>query len=327
MTKATNNLPPYTMLFDYVLGEMLEASSFPDFKVKRAAFRTCLERVESFTDAEMQLAAATLGLLYQQMATDTVEGLAHDYRIGIELKFREIMYALSKFSGPMIHFSGSIRCMDYGGYLMTMRAQTPNKFSNFVITLLDEFTGRLDDMVNSKDPSMLKNMSSLVKQTMSRMNLVDLKTAAEAINHRSAQFINMVNDPTSSFAQLSEEMSTGIVVELSTAEAEAIKELNPPPPVHLPAPVDLEPVEEPVKHTYIEYEWTDVVPPSFGDIVLSMQSVKVGSKEFNAKLKFYKMYIGNVPLHIQEIYYNCAARLAGSTDMKMLEIINKLVLK
>lgn len=222
---------------------------------------------------------------------------------------------------------GAARFVHACQHLLAIHTRTPEAFTAFVVPVLDEFVNVVDELVNSTNILSVEDSKNALTEIIKRLKREDRAQAAALVSKRSAEFINLVNDPTSSFSELNEAVASQIVTALSLIQL-ALTDAQP-------VAVDRSSLE-PVVGATVSTEAKDMIDspdetpaPSyiseFPFVINQIKVLKAGSKEYNAKIKFFKRYISTLTMkEVQDIYRD-AAKIVFSGNMEDTDLVHRLL--
>ena len=154
------------------------------------------------------------------------------------------------------------------------------------------------------------------------LNPTEYSGAAQLLNKRTAEFINLVNDPTSSFSELDEAVSSGIVTELTLLEMSLVAE---PYQVMLPEMPDTGSDQiELVQVTDYSETPAPVARNMFSDIFNALKTLKPDSREYNAKIAFFNRYLANMDICEIRDMYKSAAELVCKGSLEDTILVDSL---
>lgn len=206
--------------------------------------------------------------------------------------------------------------------LLAIRTRTPEAFTAFVVPVLDEFIEQIDALTNATNVVQVTEINAnKIAGIIPRLKREDRKKAFEVTEQRSAEFINLVNDPTSSFSELNEAVASQIVTALSLIQL---------------ALTDSKTVAAPNKQvlskekTELDEADTDTdtsVPRYKSEFPVIFNQIKNlnCSKEYNAKIKFFNAYISTLTIDEVQDMHRDAAKLVFSGNLEDTVLINKLL--
>ena len=223
---------------------------------------------------------------------------------------------------------GAARFVHECQHLLTIHTRTPEAFTAFVVPVLDEFIEQIDALTNATNVvQVIEIDANKIAGIIPRLKREDRKKAFEVTEQRSAEFINLVNDPTSSFSELNEAVASQIVTALSLIQL-ALTDAQP-------VAVDRSSLE-PVVGATVSTEAKDMIDlptetpaPSyiseFPFVINQIKVLKAGSKEYNAKIKFFSAYINLLNGHEVQDIYRDASKIVFNGDLETTVLVNKLL--
>lgn len=223
---------------------------------------------------------------------------------------------------------GAARFVHECQHLLVIHTRTPEAFTAFVVPVLDEFIEQIDALTNATNVVQVTEIdANKIAGIIPRLKREDRKKAFEVTEQRSAEFINLVNDPTSSFSELNEAVASQIVTALSLIQL-ALTDAQP-------VAVDRSSLE-PVVGATVSTEAKDMIDlptetpaPSyiseFPFVINQIKVLKAGSKEYNAKIKFFSAYINLLNGHEVQDIYRDASKIVFNGDLETTVLVNKLL--
>lgn len=223
---------------------------------------------------------------------------------------------------------GAARFVHECQHLLAIHTRTPEAFTAFVVPVLDEFIEQIDALTNATNVvQVIEIDANKIAGIIPRLKREDRKKAFEVTEQRSAEFINLVNDPTSSFSELNEAVASQIVTALSLIQL-ALTDAQP-------VAVDRSSLE-PVVGATVSTEAKDMIDPptetpapsyisEFPFVINQIKVLKAGSKEYNAKIKFFSAYINLLNSHEVQDIYRDASKIVFNGDLETTVLVNKLL--
>ena len=223
---------------------------------------------------------------------------------------------------------GAARFVHECQHLLAIHTRTPEAFTAFVVPVLDEFIEQIDALTNATNVvQVIEIDANKIAGIIPRLKREDRKKAFEVTEQRSAEFINLVNDPTSSFSELNEAVASQIVtalslIQLALTDAQLVA-------------VDRSSLE-PVVGATVSTEAKDMIDPptetpapsyisEFPFVISQIKVLKAGSKEYNAKIKFFSAYINLLNGHEVQDIYRDASKIVFNGDLETTVLVNKLL--
>ena len=212
--------------------------------------------------------------------------------------------------------------------LLVIHTRTPEAFTAFVVPVLDEFIEQIDALTNATNVvQVIEIDTNKIAGIIPRLKREDRKKAFEVTEQRSAEFINLVNDPTSSFSELNEAVASQIVTALSLiqlaltdAQPVAVDRSSLGPVVGATVSTETKVMADPPAETpapsYIS---------EFPFVINQIKVLKAGSKEYNAKIKFFSAYINLLNGHEVQDIYRDASKIVFNGDLETTVLVNKLL--
>lgn len=223
---------------------------------------------------------------------------------------------------------GAARFVHECQHLLVIHTRTPEAFTAFVVPVLDEFIEQIDALTNATNVVQVTEIdANKIAGIIPRLKREDRKKAFEVTEQRSVEFINLVNDPTSSFSELNEAVASRIVTALSLIQL-ALTDAQP-------VAVDRSSLE-PVVGATVSTEAKDMIDPpdetpapsyisEFPFVINQIKVLKAGSKEYNAKIKFFSAYINLLNGHEVQDIYRDASKIVFNGDLETTVLVNKLL--
>ena len=223
---------------------------------------------------------------------------------------------------------GAARFVHACQHLLVIHTRTPEAFTAFVVPVLDEFIEQIDALTNATNVVQVTEIdANKIAGIIPRLKREDRKKAFEVTEQRSAEFINLVNDPTSSFSELNEAVASQIVTALSLIQL-ALTDAQP-------VAVDRSSLG-PVVGATVSTEAKDMIDPpaetpapsyisEFPFVINQIKVLKAGSKEYNAKIKFFSAYINLLNGHEVQDIYRDASKIVFNGDLETTVLVNKLL--
>ena len=263
-----------------------------------------------------------------QVNNDLTGGRNVEY-IGLEMKVntvRNMLRDISKFK--LSENPGAARFAHECQHLLVIHTRTPEAFTAFVVPVLDEFIEQIDALTNATNVVQVTEIdANKIAGIIPRLKREDRKKAFEVTEQRSAEFINLVNDPTSSFSELNEAVASQIVTALSLIQL-ALTDTQPVavdrsslgPVVGATVSTETKVMADPPAETPAP-SYTSEFPFVFNQI----KALKAGSKEYNAKIKFFSAYINSLNTHEVQDIYRDASKIVFNGDLETTVLVNKLL--
>lgn len=223
---------------------------------------------------------------------------------------------------------GAARFVHECQHLLGIHTRTPEAFTAFVVPVLDEFIEQIDALTNATNVvQVIEIDANKIAGIIPRLKREDRKKAFEVTEQRSAEFINLVNDPTSSFSELNEAVASQIVTALSLiqlaltdAQPVAVDRSSLGPVVGATVSTEAKdmtdtPTETPAPSYISEFPF----------VINQIKVLKAGSKEYNAKIKFFSAYINLLDSHEVQDIYRDASKIVFNGDLETTVLVNKLL--
>ena len=249
--------------------------------------------------------------------------------IGMEMKVNTVRKMLDDITKYDISSNvGALRFVHECWHLLVLHTKKPEAFSSFVVPVLDEFIEQIDALTNATNVvQVIEIDANKIAGIIPRLKREDRKKAFEVTEQRSAEFINLVNDPTSSFSELNEAVASQIVTALSLiqlaltdAQLVAVDRSSLEPVVGATVSTEAKdmidlPTETPAPSYISEFPF----------VINQIKVLKAGSKEYNAKIKFFSAYINLLNGHEVQDIYRDASKIVFNGDLETTVLVNKLL--
>jgi AcrR family transcriptional regulator len=217
-------------------------------------------------------------------------------------------------------------------HLLVIHTRTPEAFTAFVVPVLDEFIEQIDALTNATNVVQVTEIdANKIAGIIPRLKREDRKKAFEVTEQRSAEFINLVNDPTSSFSELNEAVASQIVTALSLiqlaltdAQLVAVDRSSLEPVVGATVSTEAKDMIDPLAETPAETPAPSYIS-EFPFVINQIKVLKAGSKEYNAKIKFFSAYINLLNGHEVQDIYRDASKIVFNGDLETTVLVNKLL--
>jgi hypothetical protein len=227
---------------------------------------------------------------------------------------------------------GAARFVHVCQHLLVIHTRTPEAFTAFVVPVLDEFIEQIDALTNATNVVQVTEIdANKIAGIIPRLKREDRKKAFEVTEQRSAEFINLVNDPTSSFSELNEAVASQIVTALSLiqlaltdAQLVAVDRSSLEPVVGATVSTEAKDMIDPLAETPAETPAPSYIS-EFPFVINQIKVLKAGSKEYNAKIKFFSAYINLLNGHEVQDIYRDASKIVFNGDLETTVLVNKLL--
>ena len=244
--------------------------------------------------------------------------------VGMEMKINTVRKMLTDITAYNLSSNpGAARFVQECRRLLDLHTKKPEAFTSFVVPVLEEFVAAVDELVNSTNMLSIENADKALAEIIKRLKREDRVQAAAMVSKRSAEFINLVNDPTSSFSEVNEAVSSGIVTALSLIELALTDAKAMPVAVPINQVLSQEKTEVAQADTR-----ADTPAPGYKSefpfVFNQVKNLKIGSKEYNAKIKFFSAYISNLSVEEIQVMYKDAAKLVFNGTLEDTALVNKL---
>ena len=225
-----------------------------------------------------------------------------------------------------VHDMGAARFVHECRHLLCLKDQIPAAFTPFD-SAMSAFLAGVDSLMNATSTVSIKFRKQELIEAIELLNPTECSGAARLLNKRTAEFINLVEDPTSSFSELNEAVASQIVsalclIQLALTDAQLVA-------------VDRSSLE-PVVGATVSTEAKDMIDPpaetpapsyisEFPFVINQIKVLKAGSKEYNAKIKFFSAYINLLNGHEVQDIYRDASKIVFNGDLETTVLVNKLL--
>ena len=221
---------------------------------------------------------------------------------------------------------GAARFVHECRHLLCLKDQIPAAFTPFD-SAMSAFLAGVDSLMNATSTLSIKFRKQELIEAIELLNPTECSGAARLLNKRTAEFINLVDDPTSSFSELNEAVASQIVTALSLIQL-ALTDAQP-------VAVDRSSLG-PVVGATVSTEAKDMIDPptetpalsyisEFPFVINQIKVLKAGSKEYNAKIKFFSAYINLLNSHEVQDIYRDASKIVFNGDLETTVLVNKLL--
>ena len=221
---------------------------------------------------------------------------------------------------------GAVRFVHECRHLLCLKDQIPAEFTPFD-SAMSAFLAGVDSLMNATSTVSIKFRKQELIEAIELLNPTEYSGAARLLNKRTAEFINLVNDPTSSFSELNKAVASQIVTALSLiqlaltdAQLVAVDRSSLEPVVGATVSTEAKDMNEPPAETpapsYIS---------EFPFVINQIKVLKAGSKEYNAKIKFFSAYINLLNSHEVQDIYRDASKIVFNGDLETTVLVNKLL--
>lgn len=284
--------------------------------------------VTDISSGEFHMAADFINQVCNELTGDQTLEQSLQYK-GMSQKTKTISMLVDLISKIDLKGNmGAARFVHECQHLLVIHTRTPEAFTAFVVPVLDEFIEQIDALTNATNVLQVTEIdANKIAGIIPRLKREDRKKAFEVTEQRSAEFINLVNDPTSSFSELNEAVASQIVTALSLIQL-ALTDAQP-------VAVDRSSLG-PVVGATVSTEAKDMIDPpaetpapsyisEFPFVINQIKVLKAGSKEYNAKIKFFSAYINLLNGHEVQDIYRDASKIVFNGDLETTVLVNKLL--
>lgn len=296
--------------------QLFQSKEYQQFKYFHDVLSSGIDT--SISSADFHMAADFINEVNNELVSDN----GSQY-VGMEMKANTIRKMLDSMTWCSSN-AGASRFVYECRRLLFHHAEKPEAFTSFEVPALDEFVEVVDELVNSTNILSIDLSKKALTEIIKRLNKEEREQAASIVSKRSAEFINLVNDPTSSFSEVNEAVSSGIVTALSLIEL-ALTDTKTAP---VEAPNEQALSQEKTEVAQVDTH-TDTPAPDFQTylpiVFNQVKNLKKGSKEYNAKVKFFNRYISTLTMkEIQDIYSD-AAKIVFSGNLEDNLLVHRLL--
>ena len=306
--------------------QLFQSKEYQQFKYLHDVLSSGIDTTISSGDFHM--AADFINQVCNELTGDQTLEQSLQY-IGMEMKVntvRKMMDDITKYN--LNSNAGALRFVHECWQLLVLHTKKPEAFTAFVVPVLDEFIEQIDALTNATNVVQVTEIdANKIAGIIPRLKREDRKKAFEVTEQRSAEFINLVNDPTSSFSELNEAVASQIVTALSLiqlaltdAQLVAVDRSSLEPVVGATVSTEakdmIEPPDETPAPSYIS---------EFPFVINQIKVLKAGSKEYNAKIKFFNAYINLLNGHEVQDIYRDASKIVFNGDLETTVLVNKLL--
>lgn len=302
--------------------QLIQSKDYEQYQFHRGILTSGIDT--DISSGEFHMAADFINQVCNELTGDQTLEQSLQYR-GMSQKTETISMLVDLISKIDLKGNmGAARFVHVCQHLLAIHTRTPEAFTAFVVPVLDEFVNVVDELVNSTNILSVEDSKNALTEIIKRLKREDRAQAAALVSKRSAEFINLVNDPTSSFSEISEAVSSGIVTALSLIEIA----LTDTKTVPVAAPNEQALSQEKTEVAQVDTH-ADTPAPDFQiylPVVFNqVKNLKKGSKEYNAKIKFFKRYISTLTMkEVQDIYRD-AAKIVFSGNMEDTDLVHRLL--
>ena len=225
---------------------------------------------------------------------------------------------------------GAARFVHECRHLLCLKDQIPAAFTPFD-SAMSAFLAGVDSLMNATSTLSIKFRKQELIEAIELLNPTECSGAARLLNKRTAEFINLVDDPTSSFSELNEAVASQIVTALSLiqlaltdAQLVAVDRSSLEPVVGATVSTEAKDMNDPLAETPAETPAPSYIS-EFPFVINQIKVLKAGSKEYNAKIKFFSAYINLLNSHEVQDIYRDASKIVFNGDLETTVLVNKLL--
>lgn len=308
------------------LRQLIQSKDYEQYQFHRGILTSGIDT--DISSGEFHMAADFINQVCNELTGDQTLEQSLQYK-GMSQKTETISMLVDLISKIDLKGNmGAARFVHECQHLLVIHTRTPEAFTAFVVPVLDEFIEQIDALTNATNVvQVIEIDANKIAGIIPRLKREDRKKAFEVTEQRSAEFINLVNDPTSSFSELNEAVASQIVTALSLIQL-ALTDAQP-------VAVDRSSLG-PVVGATVSTEAKDMIDPptetpapsyisEFPFVINQIKVLKAGSKEYNAKIKFFSAYINLLDSHEVQDIYRDASKIVFNGDLETTVLVNKLL--
>ena len=306
--------------------QLIQSKDYEQYQFHRGILTSGIDT--DISSGEFHMAADFINQVCNELTGDQTLEQSLQYK-GMSQKTKTISMLVDLISKIGLKGNmGAARFVHACQHLLGIHTRTPEAFTAFVVPVLDEFIEQIDALTNATNVvQVIEIDANKIAGIIPRLKREDRKKAFEVTEQRSAEFINLVNDPTSSFSELNEAVASQIVTALSLIQL-ALTDAQP-------VAVDRSSLG-PVVGATVSTEAKDMIDPptetpapsyisEFPFVINQIKVLKAGSKEYNAKIKFFSAYINLLDSHEVQDIYRDASKIVFNGDLETTVLVNKLL--
>lgn len=306
--------------------QLIQSKDYEQYQFHRGILTSGIDT--DISSGEFHMAADFINQVCNELTGDQTLEQSLQYK-GMSQKTKTISMLVDPISKIGLKGNmGAARFVHACQHLLGIHTRTPEAFTAFVVPVLDEFIEQIDALTNATNVvQVIEIDANKIAGIIPRLKREDRKKAFEVTEQRSAEFINLVNDPTSSFSELNEAVASQIVTALSLIQL-ALTDAQP-------VAVDRSSLG-PVVGATVSTEAKDMIDPptetpapsyisEFPFVINQIKVLKAGSKEYNAKIKFFSAYINLLDSHEVQDIYRDASKIVFNGDLETTVLVNKLL--
>ena len=308
------------------LRQLIQSKDYEQYQFHRGILTSGI--YTDISSGEFHMAADFINQVCNELTGDQTLEQSLQY-IGMETKVNTVRKMLDDITKYNLNSNmGAARFVHWCQHLLAIHTRTPEAFTAFVVPVLDEFIEQIDALTNATNVvQVIEIDANKIAGIIPRLKREDRKKAFEVTEQRSAEFINLVNDPTSSFSELNEAVASQIVTALSLiqlaltdAQPVAVDRSSLGPVVGATVSSEAKDMADTPAETPAP-SYTSEFPFVFNQI----KALKAGSKEYNAKIKFFSAYINLLDSHEVQDIYRDASKIVFNGDLETTVLVNKLL--
>ena len=299
--------------------QLIQSKDYEQYQFHRGILTSGIDA--DISSGEFHMAADFINQVCNELTGDQTLEQSLQYK-GMGQKTETISMLLDLISKIDLKGNmGAVRFVHECLHLLCLKDQIPAAFTPFD-SAMSAFLAGVDSLMNATSTVSIKGRKQELIEAIKLLNPTEYSGAARVLNKRTAEFINLVNDPTSSFSELDEAVSSGIVTELTLLEMSLVAE---PCQVMLPEMPDTASDQiELVQVTDYSETPAPVARNMFSDIFNALKTLKPDSREYNAKIAFFNRYLANMDICEIRDMYKSAAELVCKGSLEDTILVDRL---
>ena len=299
--------------------QLIQSKDYEQYQFHRGILTSGIDA--DISSGEFHMAADFINQVCNELTGDQTLEQSLQYK-GMGQKTETISMLLDLISKIDLKGNmGAVRFVHECLHLLCLKDQIPAAFTPFD-SAMSAFLAGVDSLMNATSTVSIKGRKQELIEAIKLLNPTEYSGAARVLNKRTAEFINLVNDPTSSFSELDEAVSSGIVTELTLLEMSLVAE---PCQVMLPEMPDTASDQiELVQVTDYSETPAPVARNMFSDIFNALKTLKPDSREYNAKIAFFNRYLANMDICEIRDMYKSAAELVCKGSLEDTILVDSL---
>ena len=299
--------------------QLIQSKDYEQYQFHRGILTSGIDA--DISSGEFHMAADFINQVCNELTGDQTLEQSLQYK-GMGQKTETISMLLDLISKIDLKGNmGAVRFVHECLHLLCLKDQIPAAFTPFD-SAMSAFLAGVDSLMNATSTVSIKGRKQELIEAIKLLNPTEYSGAARVLNKRTAEFINLVNDPTSSFSELDEAVSSGIVTELTLLEMSLVAE---PCQVMLPEMPDTASDQiELVQVTDYSETPAPVARNMFSDIFNALKTLKPDSREYKAKIAFFNRYLANMDICEIRDMYKSAAELVCKGSLEDTILVDRL---